>query len=417
VIEDFLDSIGLSLEDYCQRMTGGWFFGYIEALRSVGWRSVIFLISGQIDAPRRLHHIPSGTPICALPVWKPYRQRRSRRLQHRNEGASRRGGLRHLRNRLIQELAPYAATPLVALARGLRREGCTAILTQEYEYARFDLCVLLGQMLRLPVYATFQGGDGHFGRLEDLIRPVTLRAATGLIIGAEREARRVMDRYGIVAAKIWRIPNPIDADLWRPSDREHARQALGLPAEARIVIWHGRIDMHRKGLDILLKAWERIRADRPRQDILLLLIGSGQDDSVLREQLQRMEHAGVRWVDHYELDRSVMRNYLAAADLSVLPSRAEGFPVAPLEAMGCGLPVIGTEIPAMFDIIDRSDNPNGILVPRDDPNALAEALRRLIDDPERCRALGQNARRHVAERFSIEAVGRRFGEMLTTGGD
>src|ERR1700751_4653771 len=70
VIEDFLDSIGLSLDDFCTSMTGGWCFGYIDALRAAGWQTTLFCISRQVDASTRLRHIPSGTPISLLPVWR-----------------------------------------------------------------------------------------------------------------------------------------------------------------------------------------------------------------------------------------------------------------------------------------------------------------------------------------------------------
>jgi glycosyltransferase involved in cell wall biosynthesis len=416
VIEDFLDPIGLSLDDFCARLTGGWLFGYIDALRFAGWRTVIFLISRQAEAPARLAHLPSGTPICVLPTWKLYRGRRSRpdaAIDRTGNSAGRKSALRRLRQRILGQFAPYFATPLVAVARGLRSEGCTAILTQEYEYARFDMCVVLGRLLGLPVYATFQGGSRHARGLEDVVRPFAVRAARGLVIGPEGEARRVIGRYRVKSEKVWRIYNPVDLDLWQPMDRDEARQALGLPRHTRLIVYHGRIDMHRKGLDMLLQAWEQICGDYAAADVRLLMIGSGQDDAVLREQLQRPELRGIQWIDRYELDRSVMRRYLCAANISVLPSRLEGFPVAPLEAMACGLPVIGTDIPAMANILDRGCASGGIMIRQDDDRALAQAFRMLLNDPDLCRELGRKARRNVEERFSIESVGRQFDQMLT----
>jgi glycosyltransferase involved in cell wall biosynthesis len=406
VVERFLDPIGLSLEDFCERMTGGWLFGYIEALRSAGWQSVLFLVSRSVETPTRREHAPSGTPLCVLPASKPYRIVASGMTSP--DG----GPIRRVVRFARRELTPYMATPFVALARNLKREGCTAILTQEYEYARFDLCVMLGRLLRLPVYATFQGGDRHSGRLEDLLRPIALRAAQGLIVGAELEARRVIERYGVAAEKIWRIHNPIDLDLWRPIDRETARQAAGLPPDIPIVVYHGRIDMHRKGLDLLLDAWEQLRGDPASNGAHLLIIGSGHDDAALRERLQRAELSNVQWIARYELDRTVMRLYLSAADFYVLPSRSDGFPVAPLEAMACGLPIVGSDIPAMLNILERGADSGGIIVRRDDPRALAEALRQLLAHPELFQELGRKARRNAEERFSISAVGRQLGQML-----
>ncbi|MGC2203719.1 MAG: glycosyltransferase family 4 protein, partial [Stellaceae bacterium] len=287
------------------------------------------------------------------------------------------------------------------------------ILTQEYEYARFDTCVLLGQLLRLPVYGTFQGGDRHSGRFEQLVRPVAMRAARGLVIGADSEAERVVERYHIDAKKIWRIHNPIDLELWRPMDREGSRRQLGLPSRSRIVIYHGRIDINGKGLDQLLKAWEQIRDRSSGQDPLLLIIGSGHDDAEFRQQLEMLALSSIRWIDRYETDRTIMRRYLSAADIYVLPSRREGFPVAPLEAMACGLPVVGSDIPAMSNIIEHGSASGGVIVSREDPQILAETMQRLLDSPDLCRELGQSARRNVESRFSIESVGRQLDEMLS----
>ena len=416
VIEDFLDRIGLSLDDFCQRMTGGWLFGYIEALRSAGWRSVIFLVSQGVEAPMRLRHAPSDTPICVLPVWKAYRSAARGMVDPYGGSVERifgRGsGLRRLVRFAQKEAAPYLATPLGALARNLRREGCTVILTQEYEYARFDTCVLLARLLRLPVFATFQGGGYPVGRLDRLVRPVAIRAARGLAIGADKEATRVVEHYNVDAKKIWRIHNPVDVELWRPMDRDEARRQLGLSPQSRIVIYHGRIDIYAKGLDVLLEAWERIR-DRPTtENPLLLIIGSGRDDAEFRQRLEALASPSIRWIDRYETDRTIMRRYLCTADLYVLPSRREGFPVAPLEAMACGLPIVGTAIPAMSNIIEHGSLSGGLIVPREDPGALADTFEKLLGDLDLCRDLGKNARRTVETRFSIESVGRQLDDML-----
>jgi starch synthase len=123
--------------------------------------------------------------------------------------------------------------------------------------------------------------------------------------------------------------------------------------------------------------------------------------------------SGIQWVDRYELDRAAMRRYLSAADLYVLPSRMEGFPVAPLEAMACGLPIIGTDIPAMLDILEGGTASGGLIVPRENPHALAQAMLRLLEDPNLCRDLGRRARDNVEGRYSVPAVGRQLNDMLT----
>ena len=417
VIEDFLDSIDLSLDDFCTSMTGGWCFGYIDALRAAGWQTTLFCISRQVEASTYLRHIPSDIPICLLPVSTTYLTVSrgivdfSGHLSHRAlSGAT---GVRRITQFARLEISPYLATPIGPLVYQLRREGCTVILTQDYEYAYFDICVLLGRMLRLPVYATFQGSTGGRGRLERLIRPRALRAARGLIISSDCEAARVAERYGVVPEKIWQIPNPIDLDLWRPLNRDEARRQLGLSPLTRIVVCHGRIQMQHKGLDVLLDAWERVCASSSGQDSRLLLIGSGSDNAILRERLECLGPFPIQWIEQYELDRTVIRRYLSAADIYVLASRAEGFPVAPLEAMACGLPIVASDIPSMRNILRDGSDSGGLIVPPADSRALAEALQRLLDDPELRRDLGRKARRNAEERFSIERVGGQLDRMLT----
>src|SRR5207245_15535 len=111
------------------------------------------------------------------------------------------------------------------------------------------------------------------------------------------------------------------------------------------------------------------------------------------------ESAGM-WVAGYELNRGRIRRYLSAADLYVLPSRVEGFPVAPLEAMACGLPVIASDIPALSAILDDGISSGGVLVPAGDPEQLARTLASLVEHPA-LTTLGEAARRTVQKRFSL----------------
>lgn len=389
-IEDYLDTIGLSLADYCERTTGTWLFGYVDALRSAGWEPIIFIVSRDVKTTMCLRHIPSGTRISVLPTSMAV-------------GRATRG--------MLDRCAGLIKLTL-ALVRELRRNRCAAILAHDYEYVRFDLCVLLGSLLRLPVYATFQGASAHTRRVEDVIRPITLRAARGVIIGAAGEAQRVIQRYGMNPDQIWPIPNPIDLGVWRPMDRDEARRALGLPSDARIVVCHGRILMDYKGLDVLLDAWEHVSRASGGKGPVLLLIGSGPDGPILRQRLECPDLSSVLWIDRYELDRGIMRLYLSAADVYVLASRREGFPVAPLEAMACGLPIIGTDIPAMLNILQHGIASGGLIVPREDPIALAGAIQNLLHSSQLRDELGQNGRRNVKERYSIESVARQLDQML-----
>lgn len=416
LIEDFLDTIGVSFEAFCNEMTGGWMFGYIDALRLAGVRTVLFCISARVTEPIRYTHKPTGATICVLPAPRIYHLAR-RRIPNPYKWTLRKAfgdvhGVRRILLAILKDILPYLATPLDVLARELRRSGCEAILCQEYEYARFDACVVLGQLMRLPVFATFQGGDWQMSRLERPLRPLTLQACAGLIVATFTEAQRVRTCYRVPPAKLARIFNPLDLAMWDAMDRTQARTALGIPIDAQVVVYHGRIDIHRKGLDVLVEAWERVCRDRPHRDLRLLLVGTGSDADELRDRIATMQLQGVLWVNEYVRDRTAMRRYLSAADVYTLPSRHEGFPVAPIEAMACGLPVVAADAPGVPDILEGGEASGGLVVPRGDATALALALGSVLDNEVWGRELGKRARYRVEDCFSLEAIGKQLRDFL-----
>lgn len=416
LIEDFLDTIGVSFEAFCKEMTGGWMFGYIDALRLVGVRTVLFCISAHVTEPMRYTHEPTGATICVLPAPKIYNAAR-RRIPNPygwtlKEAFGEIHGVRRILLPILKDISPYLATPLRLLAHELRREGCQAMLCQEYEYARFDACVLLGQLMRLPVFATFQGGDFQLSRLERPLRPLTLRACAGLIVATQTEVQRVQTRYGMPSTKLARIFNPMDVANWHAIARSEARAALGIPIDAQVVVCHGRIDLQRKGLDVLMEAWEQVYSDRSDRNLRLLLVGTGRDANQLRDRITTMQLQGVMWVDEYVRDRTAIRRYLSAADVYTLPSRHEGFPVAPIEAMACGLPVVAADAPGVPDILEGGEDSGGLVVPRGDAVALASALGRVLDNEAWGRELGKRARHRAQECFSLEAIGKQLRNFL-----
>ena len=417
LIEDFLDSIGVSFESFYQEMTGGWLFGYIDALRTVGIRTVVFCISARVQKTTRYTHVPTGATICVLPASGIYLSIRRQMVNPHGwtlqDMFGQVRGIRRWFYTMLKPLAHYLSTPPLILARELQREGCTVILCQEYEYARFDICVALGKLLGIPVFATFQGGDRQFSRIEGLVRPIALKHCAGLIVAAQTEIHRIHTKYRKPSIKIAHIFNPVDLSSWANLNRKETRKALEIPNGAQVVVWHGRVDIRRKGLDILLDAWKRICAQRQGRDLLLLLIGTGDDADELQRRIRTMSLQNVLWVNKYVLDRAAIRRYLATADVYVFPSRHEGFPVAPIEAMASGLPVVAANAPGISDIFEGGEAAGGIVVPRGDATALTLALGNALDKPTWCRQLGRYSRQRVVNGFSLEAVGKQLHTFLS----
>lgn len=418
VVEDYTEPIGLSLDDYAERLSGGWLFGFVAAFAGAGVDSVILCWSRNVTRPVRRIHLPTGSPLWILPaplayraassvLADPYAWARSRALREDDSRPAWVGAL-------ARAAAPYLATSPRGLTRVLRQEGCRAVVCQEYEEGRFDVCVALGRLLRLPVFATFQGGDHTRTKIERWLRPWTVRAAAGLIIGAEREVARVRERYGVPPERIAQIPNPLDVSTVRVHSRGEARAALGVSPDRRVAVWHGRVDIIPKGIDTLIEAWSQVRVGCATPPLLLLL-GTGTGADWLHDRIEALGLDDVIWRDEYVLDRDIVGTFLSAADVFVLPSRQEGFPVAPVEAMAAGLPVVATDAPGVRAVVGEGEDAGGVVVEREDARALASALRRFLDDPALSEAVGERAARRVAERFSLDAVGTQLRRFVVDG--
>lgn len=408
VVEDWIEPLGLSAESLGRRLPSSlWMLGFARALATAGADTVIVWFSSRVEEPLRFRHDETGIRMTVLPSSASFRAARAHMLHERLGNTA---DPRRVARASLSYAARYLATPMLTLRAALRRERCGAILCQEYEYPRFDMCVAMRRITGVPVFATFQGLQRQ-ARIDPRVRAWTVPRAAGLVIGASAEAHRVKQRYGIDDGRVARISNAIDLDAWRPVDRLRARSALGIPADASVVAWHGRVEIDIKGLDLLVSAWHRLAAVRPGHDVRLLIVGTGPDAAKLAEQLPPRS----LWIDEFVSDVSRLRQYLCAADVYAFPSRKEGFPVAPLEAMACGLPVVAGQALGVRDIFERGEESGGI-VTSGGANGLAEALGCLLDDDEVRERLGQRARARVREIASFEQVGERLYDFFTARG-
>lgn len=195
------------------------------------------------------------------------------------------------------------------------------------------------------------------------------------------------------------------------------RRRLGLPSEARVVVfvgsfraWHGALEFVEAGL----------RLGAERGDVYFLLVGKGPQRPAVEARCQESGHAArFRFVGSVPYDDVPL--YLGLADVGVAPFQTRyhpalqeaGFFWSPLkifEYMAMGLPVVTTAIPPLNRII--RDGQEGLLVPEDDAVGLARAIGVLLDAPERAQSLGQRARARVAAEYSWERHCERLEAVL-----
>ncbi len=221
--------------------------------------------------------------------------------------------------------------------------------------------------------------------------------------GMDRNLLTVVPQ-GVDTARFCPLPTAVRADV---------RNELGCTHDAPIVAFLGSL-IERKGLDLLLGAWETVHAVLPKARLLLIGHASFDEDSPEREFLDRcvadLSVDAAATVLQIGL-RDDPERYLGAADIFAFPSRREGFGTAIIEAMACGLPPIVARLDGITDyIFGASVRPqtlatgDGMVVPQEDPPALAAAMIALLSDRARAVEIGRIARERVLEQFDLHRV-------------
>lgn len=257
----------------------------------------------------------------------------------------------------------------------------------------------------LPYVLTVHGSDLYSNLDNPLWRAEIREAAHGaraVICVGRRLARDCTAKLGVPASRTVVIPDTYDAARFTFVERRGGRLTAGetsdSPRAIRLVSV-GRLS-HEKGHDVLLRALADVRSSG--LDATLVLVGDGPERArleSLRESLGLME--AVEFVGLLAHER--LPEAYAAADAFVLPSRAEGFGVALVEAMATGLPAVATRSGGPEDIVLPDD---GILVPADDAPALADGIAAVIENRARYDPRAIASRTY--QRFSPRAVGARL---------
>jgi glycosyltransferase involved in cell wall biosynthesis len=220
----------------------------------------------------------------------------------------------------------------------------------------------------------------------------------------------LIERLSLDPAHVAAIPTGTDLDRFKPGHRTTARVALGLPVDKKLI-----------GIVATLRSWKGHRflvsamTDPRLEGARLVLVGDGPQEPALRAQIaelglgERVRLAG---------RQDDVRPWLHALDVFVLPSTDnEGLPQALMQAMACELPVVTTAAGAIPELVRGGEN--GLVVPAENPAALAEAIARLLDDRALAGRLAAAGRREVEQKHTkaamLDAMEQVFEQALKRG--
>lgn len=213
-----------------------------------------------------------------------------------------------------------------------------------------------------------------------------------------------MLKPGIVASRV--IPNGVDLEVFHPADQVEARESLGLPLNANILLFAAN--------GIQKNIWKDYRTLRSAlaeiakcsDNVLCIALGENAPQ-------ERIGNVEIRFVPYQENPEQVA-HYYQAADLYLQPSRVDTFPTTVLEALASGIPVVATAVGGIPEQI--VEEVTGSLVPPGDARAMAERVLDLLEDVEFRSQMGHEAAKDAARRFSLERMVRDYlafyGEIL-----
>jgi glycosyltransferase involved in cell wall biosynthesis len=270
----------------------------------------------------------------------------------------------------------------LSLLRLLRRERIDVLHTHKFGSNVWG--TVLGRLAGVPVLVAHEhswaGEEGWLRHVLD--RHVIARYATVFLTVTDEDARRMVEIEGIAPAHIRVLRNAVASRPEAPS--EAIRAEFGVDHGATVVGAVGRLSPVKR-FDVLIEAAALLIVEHP--DLRVVLIGDGEDEARLRALVAER---GLTSVVRFTGSRTDVPEVLAALDIAVNCSDHEGSPLAVIEYMAAGLPVVATRVGGLPELV--VDGESGFLVPPRDPVALASTLDRLIRDGDLRRRLGERAR-------------------------
>jgi glycosyltransferase involved in cell wall biosynthesis len=239
-------------------------------------------------------------------------------------------------------------------------------------------------------YRNWGGTSRAKQRMRDVLHGICLRRCAAVTAWSKWAANSMRDDYGVDPSRLEVVPPGVDTALWSPGAPRHA-----VTRPARILFVGG--DFRRKGGDLLLDVYRSHFREVAELDLVT------RRDEVLPE-------AGVRVHDDIGPNDPRLIQLYRGADLFVLPTRADCFSMASLEAMATGLPVVTCPVGGVGELF--RDGAEGFFVAPDDSEALRAAMDALISHPSMRLAMGAAARRRAVSAFDGETNSQRIFQLI-----
>lgn len=295
------------------------------------------------------------------------------------------------------EAKGVGVTPLVLPGRAYLRERtlfgqlCRELrpdIVHTHGYRPDIIDAGVARALHVPTVTTVHGftGGGFRNRCYEWAQQRAFREFDAVVaVSAPLEQR--LARSGVHTRRLHVVPNAYDADP--VESRAAARRSLGIAADAFVAGWVGRLTRE-KGADVFVGALAHSGAPA---GLHAAILGDGAERASLEARTRSL--ACARRIGWHGVIRNAARFY-SAFDVFVLSSRTEGTPIALFEAMAAGVPIVATRVGGVPDVVTKAE---ALLVPSDDPAALAAAIRAVHDDPAAAARRARSAAAVLRERF------------------
>jgi len=233
-----------------------------------------------------------------------------------------------------------------------------------------------------------------------------LRAVDRIVVLSQFVKSLVERHFPSVSTKVVQIAGSVNTERFCPGDKTESKRLVGLPRDSRILLTIRRLEP-RMGIETLLHAMKSIVAVHP--DLLLAIAGRGSLQENLHLLTEKLGiQRNVQWMGF--VPESTLPDLYRAADVFVLPTRAlEGFGVATLEALSCGVPALGTNVGATAEILCPLDS--DLVIPTAKPEDIASAVLNYLsrDDKE---ALSDRCRNFTLDRYSLSTVIDQYEQLF-----